>query len=60
MTIAKLTKDLKMDAVQEFTDKIKQFDSINQEIFETFEHIRSLKSNLIDEVNKRSQLNNIY
>ena len=59
MTTAKLTSDLKMDSVKKFTDKLKQFDLINKETIETIEHIRALKLNLIDEVNRRTELKNI-
>lgn len=60
MTTSLLASDLKTDRVQEFSEKIKQFDVVNKEIFETIANIRTLKSTLVDEVNRRTQLKNIY
>lgn len=60
ITTSKLTSDLRMDKVQEFSDKVKQFDLVNKEIVETIEHIRLLKTNLIEEMGRRADLKNIY
>lgn len=60
MTVSLLATDLGTDSVQEFTEKIKKFDAVNKEIFETIASICILKSNLVDEVNKRTELRNIY
>lgn len=60
MTTSLLASDLKTDSVQEFSDKIKQFDVVNKEVFETIASIRTLKSALVDEVNRRTELKNIY
>ena len=60
MTASLLASDLRTDSVQEFAEKLKQFDAVNKEIFETIASICTLKTNLVDEVNKRTELRNIY
>lgn len=60
MTAGLLATDLRTDSVQEFAEKIKTFDAVNKEIGDTIANIRALKSNLVDEVNRRTELKNIY
>ena len=60
MTTSLLASDLRTDSVQEFTDKLKQFDVVNKEVFETIASIFALKSSLVDELNRRTELKNIY
>lgn len=60
LTTTKLISDLKMDTIQEFSDKIRQFELVNNDINETIQNICILKSNLMNEVDRRVELKNIY
>ena len=49
-----------MDTVQEFSNKLKQFDLVNKDVYDTIGQIRNLKSNLINEIDKRIEFKNVY